>query len=141
MPPDLGPATPGQEVIVDASILAALVFGEPRAVEAAGLLKGRTLVAPTLLRHEIGNVARTKIMRHADKADGIRSAFAAFLLLPLRFVPLQAEKALEVALAEEISFYDAAYLEPARRLRLGLLTFDARLARAFASAPEGTGTR
>jgi hypothetical protein len=40
--------------VVDASVLAALAFGEPRADEAASLLSGADLYAPDLLPYSAG---------------------------------------------------------------------------------------
>ncbi|MCH8090085.1 MAG: hypothetical protein IH955_08760 [Chloroflexi bacterium] len=46
--------------VVDASVIAAIVFEEPRAGEAELLLKETDLFAPTLLAYELTNVALKK---------------------------------------------------------------------------------
>lgn len=54
--------------VVDASVLAALAFGEPRADEAASLLSGADLYAPNLLPYEMASVAIKKIERYPAQA-------------------------------------------------------------------------
>ena len=45
-------------VVVDASVLAAVAFGEPDAGEWARRLDGATVFAPRLLQYEMQSVAR-----------------------------------------------------------------------------------
>jgi len=49
-----------EAVICDASVLAAIVFGEPRSAEALALTRSRRLLAPTLLPHEMAQTAVAK---------------------------------------------------------------------------------
>ena len=46
--------------VVDASVLAAVAFGEPRTDEAAALLLGADLYAPDLLPYEMASIALKK---------------------------------------------------------------------------------
>ena len=50
------------EIVVDASVLAALAFREDRAAEARTLLDGAELYAPSLLAYELVSIARQKIV-------------------------------------------------------------------------------
>lgn len=52
--------------VADASVLAALVFNEPRAQEAADLIGTYRLYEPTLLANELASVCRKKI-QHCDE--------------------------------------------------------------------------
>lgn len=47
--------------VADASVLGAVVFGEPRAAEARSLLAGADLYEPVLLAYELASIARKKI--------------------------------------------------------------------------------
>ena len=116
--------------VVDASILAAIAFEEPRADEAAALISGVTLYAPDLLPYELCNVARKKSLRDPARARVIAAALEVALPFGLTLVPIPAVGLLSLATATGLTAYDAAYLWLARRLKCELLTFDERLARA-----------
>jgi predicted nucleic acid-binding protein len=67
--------------VVDASVMAALAFGEPRADEAARLLSGAELCAPDLLPYELASVALKKVRRYPALASLIAAALEAVLVL------------------------------------------------------------
>ena len=90
-------------MVPDASVLAAVVFGEPRAEEAVGLLAGKSLVAPGLLRYEIGNIARTKAARAPEDAGRISAAFDYFLDLSIRWVAPDPVLTLNLALERNVT--------------------------------------
>ena len=116
-------------VVADCSVLAALLWAEPAAGEAAALLAGRAVHAPELLLYELANVARSKCR------SGVPAAIARAGLQALaeqRVVLHDAEllPTFDVAQSLELSAYDAAYLCLAAELKARLLTFDQRLAEA-----------
>jgi predicted nucleic acid-binding protein len=55
-------------IVVDASALAAVLFGEPEAPEVAEQLGDSALVAPTLFSYEIANICWKKL-RHGLRPD------------------------------------------------------------------------
>ena len=55
--------------VVDASVLAAAVFGETRADDAASLLRDRSLAAPGLLWYEMSEVARVKCRLRSPETE------------------------------------------------------------------------
>jgi uncharacterized protein with PIN domain len=61
--------------VVDASAIAAVLFGEPDADAVAQRLAEAQLVAPSLLRFELANVCLTKIRKHPAQRDSLRLAF------------------------------------------------------------------
>jgi predicted nucleic acid-binding protein len=113
--------------VVDASVLAALAFGEPRAEEAAGLLSGADLYAPDLLHYELASVALKKSKRYPLQASQIASALETVLSLDISFVSIAAIDVLRLALETRLTVYDAAYLHLAQSLNCPLVTFDRRL--------------
>jgi predicted nucleic acid-binding protein len=125
---------PAEITVADASVVAALLFAEPRADEAADLIAGSFLVAPTLLRYEIGSVCLKKLRRYPDQRAALLEAHAMLDLLGIQEVdvPLRTEVLL-LAEREALTVYDAAYLWLARSLRAQLVTFDQALARASGS--------
>ncbi|MGH9875766.1 MAG: type II toxin-antitoxin system VapC family toxin [Pyrinomonadaceae bacterium] len=54
--------------VVDASAIAALLFGEPEAPTIAAQLRNTKLAAPTLLPFEVASVCLKKLHRHPDQA-------------------------------------------------------------------------
>ena len=113
--------------VVDASALAAVLFGEPEGERVAKALGPGPLLVPTLLRYEIANVAVTKIRRHPEARSALVRALALFPRLDVREVAVPAAETTELAEESGLSAYDAAYLWLARTLGVELVTLDARL--------------
>lgn len=109
--------------VVDASVAAKLFLPEAdsSAVRAwfAALPREQRLLAPSLLRYEIGNACRKPSVPEMEQA--IR-----------RFMSgLHVVEPDEVArFAKDLSYYDAAYLALAIEQKAGLLTADAKLREA-----------
>lgn len=118
--------------VVDASALAALLFGEPEAEDVAAQLDAARLVAPALLGFEVANVCLVKARRHPDQAAALRAAFRLRARLGVEEVAVDQDEVLELAAATGLTAYDASYLWLARRLGADLVTLDRRLARAGA---------
>ena len=116
--------------VVDASALAALLFGEPEAEAIAGRLDGARLAAPSLLEFELANVCLTKIRRQPSQRDALRAAFR--LASRLRVETVAVDHAATVDLAETtgLTAYDASYLWLTRTLDAELVTLDQKLAAA-----------
>ena len=117
-----------QVKVVDASVLASMVFGEPRQHEAQSLLANAELVGPTLLSYELAHVARKKSRSHPDIGAAIAEQFADMLVLPLRQMSVYPIEVLALALVWGLSAYDASYLWLAAALEVPLVTFDRQLA-------------
>ena len=123
-------------MVVDCSVVAAVVFDEPSRDEAARLTAGRSLHAPYLLDHEIASVACKKQAQGA-RAAALERAIADYL--EQRVTLHRTDVAEQFALAGHyhLSAYDAAYLWLAAELKAPLVTFDRRLGEA-ASALLGS---
>ena len=116
--------------ICDASVLAAMIFGEPRADEACLLTRGRRLLAPSLIRYELAHVAVRKTEAAGADAGQVARAFAAGLGVPIRMVEPSWPAVVALAREEKLSTYDAAYLQLALALQVPLVTLDGRLGAA-----------
>lgn len=115
--------------VVDASLIACVLFAEPGQDEAAQRVAACQPVAPDLLRYEIVNVAASKRRQGCDEA-ALRAALADLDALGIDWMPVDAVSAFDLAARYALSAYDAAYLAVAAQLRCPLLTFDRRLAEA-----------
>lgn len=113
--------------VADASVIAALVFGEVRRDEAAALLDSGQLYEPSLLGYELASVARTKCIREPDRKESIIEAFELAMRLEIEWIEVEHPAVLSLALQTGLTTYDASYLYIARTLGLPLVTFDARL--------------
>jgi len=116
------------EKVVDASVVAALVFGEERGEEAARLLEGHRLLAPNLLPYEMASVYRKKALAVPAQRQGLRQGLDDGLRLGIDLTPVPAAEVADLALEKGVTVYDAAYLWLAAALEAELLTFDADLA-------------
>jgi predicted nucleic acid-binding protein len=121
----------GTAAVVDASSVAALIFGEPDSESIARQLAGRVLTAPSLLAYEIANVCLKKVRNDPDHRDEIRALHRLFSRMEIHSVDVPFEEALDLAERLELSVYDAAYLWLARALGCELVTLDRTLAAAF----------
>jgi predicted nucleic acid-binding protein len=115
-------------LVVDCSVLAAVLFDEPTREEAAEVLAGKDLFAPEIIADEIVSVAVKKSGYGMD--DQIRQALVDFTELELTRCRADPHAQWRLATKYELSAYDAAYLWVAAELGAPLVTFDARLGAA-----------
>lgn len=119
-------------LVVDASLLAASVFGEPERDLAETRLRGFALHAPSLIDYELASVAATKLRRGELAPETAHQALAEFARMALQRHPPVPQDVAALAHRYSLSAYDAAYLWLAGVLRAPLATFDRRLAAAAA---------
>lgn len=117
--------------VVDASALAALLFGEPEGERVAKALGRGPLFAPTLLRYEVGSVCLKKIRRHPDRRANLLAALDLLGRMEVQEVEVPPVDAAELAERADLTAYDAAYLWLARSIGAELVTLDERLEAAF----------
>jgi predicted nucleic acid-binding protein len=115
--------------VVDASALAALLFGEPEAEVVAERLGEARLVAPRLLGFELTNVCLVKTRRHPELRAALMAAFRLRGRLRVEEVTVDHSVVLEVAAETGLTTYDASYLWLADELGAELVTLDRELAR------------
>jgi len=120
----------GDRAVVDASAVAALLFGEPGGPGVADRLEGRALFAPTLLRYEVASVCLKKGVADPPKRDGLEAALRLLPRLQIREIQVPVDALVEVAEAFGLTTYDAAYLWLSRELEAQLVSLDDRLIRA-----------
>ncbi len=119
-------------VVVDCSVLSALLFEEPNRDRAAHGLAGKAWHAPHLLDHEVCSVAHKKV-RLGVSADLVASALRDFEAFDIARHGTDIAGQYALAVQYKLSTYDAAYLWLAAHLKVPLATFDEKLARAAAA--------
>ena len=112
-------------IVVDCSVLAAKLFDEPGREEADRILSGKALFAPWLIDHEMISVGLKKV--RAGMVDVAGRGLER--LSSLRLTRRAANSAGQWLLArrENLSAYDAAYLQLAIEMNAPLATFDRAL--------------
>lgn len=121
-------------LVLDASIAADWLLDDeldPRAADALTGLRRDGAIVPPLWHYEIRNALLTAERRGRVSPSQTTERLGYLQALPIRTddaTNLQA--AFTLAREHRLSFYDALYLELAKRLGSGLATLDAALARA-----------
>lgn len=119
-------------VVVDASTIGAIMFGEPDGPALARELEGETLLAPTLIDCELTNLALKKLRKRPDSTPLILASLQAALILPISRVSVPGLEVFALAAKAGLTAYDASYLWLARSRDIHLVTLDSALARATA---------
>ena len=124
-------------LVVDCSVLAAVLFDEPQREAAALAMAGKELFAPDLIDHEMVSVALKKAA--SGLAEVARRALVDLGELRLTRCAVDARTQFALASQLEITAYDAAYLQLAIDLGAPLATFDRVLGKAAQKALAGLG--
>jgi len=112
------------DIIADANIYLAVILNEPEKARIIERTKEAELVSPEVLPYEIGNALTAMLKRKRLNKEEILKGFNIFNMIPLRLMPVNIEKALDIACTFNIYAYDAYYLELAQQLKIPLLTLD-----------------
>jgi predicted nucleic acid-binding protein len=122
------------ELVVDASVLIAVLTGEATRDLLIARTQGAELLAPASVHWEVGNAFSALLKRRRLKLSDVQAALTAYAAIPIRFVDIELAAALELADRFGLYAYDAYLMACARRQRAPLLTLDARLGRAAQEA-------
>ncbi len=115
-------------IVVDCSVLAALLFDEPEGNSAARVVAGKSLFAPWLIDHEIVSVGLKKA--RSGLADVAKQGLEALAGMRMTRRTANSQAQWLLARQENLSAYDAAYLQLAIELNAPLATFDQALGAA-----------
>ena len=115
------------EIVVDTSVLAALVYGESKSVEARMLLNDNRLFAPMLMGYELAQLTVKKVKRYPEDRDKILEAFSFALSLDIHWMEIHFAAVVKLALKCRLTAYDASFLYLSRSLNIPLATFDSVL--------------
>lgn len=122
------------ELVVDTSVLIAVLTAEPARDRLIARTQGAELLAPGSVHWEVGNAFAMLLKRRRLKLHDVQTALAAYAQIPIRLVEVELAAALELADRFGLYAYDAYLMACARRQRAPLLTLDARLGRAAQEA-------
>jgi len=122
-----------RSVVVDASALAAIIFGEDGAEAVMARLEGAALNVPALLKFEVTHAAVKKARQNPRLAPEIFQRLDSALdpRRGLRWHDVNATDVAIIARDTGLSAYDASYLWLAGWLEADLVTLDQRLSEAL----------
>lgn len=114
--------------VIDASFVLDFLFDEGN-VEVESIFEKQArgeihFIAPLLLKYEVGNSLRTKLLRKKLKKEKAQKLYQSFLAIKIQEENLNFYDVLNLALEKNLTFYDASYLYLARSNHVSLLTLD-----------------
>lgn len=119
--------------VIDASAMAALVFGEPEADEIAERIRGVSLHAPVLIDFELASVCLKKLRLYPKQRTALLAGHALVKQMEVRKHSIDTQEIVLHAEQAKLTTYDATYLWLAQALKVELVTLDKRLARVAES--------
>ena len=117
-----------KEIVVDASVVLAVILNEP---EKEGIIRnteGRDLISPGCLMWEVGNAFSAMLKRKRLDQKQVQKALDTFSVIPIKEVEVNLKEALTVCGNHNIYAYDAYYMLVSKRLSRPMLTLDDRMA-------------
>ena len=115
------------EVVIDASVLIAVITNEDEKEKLVALTTDAELIAPLSVHWDIGNAFSSLLKRKRVTLKEALQAIDIYLQIPVRFVEVELTESLELASELDLYAYDAYLLQCALKYRLPLLTLDHRL--------------
>ncbi len=116
--------------VVDSSVLAAWLFGEPRCDEAEALMQGWHLAAPLIIDYEIANIGMSKLRSKLLETKTVESILSQYVRTGIEKFSPDPCALFDMAAKYRLTCYDAAYLLLADQLCAPLVTFDEMLGKA-----------
>jgi predicted nucleic acid-binding protein len=124
-------------LVVDTSVLIAVMASEPERVRIVQLTQGADLLAPASVHWEVGNALAAMLKRKRIDADQLRPLIRAYEKIPIRFIDVDMEGSLEIAASHDLYAYDAYVIACARENRCKVISLDKGLLHAARSAGVG----
>jgi predicted nucleic acid-binding protein len=117
-------------LIVDASVLLAVLTSESERGKIVELTQDVDLIAPASVHWEIGNALSNMMKRGRITAIQAKGVLKNYEKIPIRFVEVSLQEAIDVSAERNIYAYDAYLIACARDQRCKLISLDRALLRA-----------
>lgn len=114
-------------LISDTNIFLAVALDEPEKDSIIQATAGFDVISPEILLYEIGNALTAMVKRKRLNKEEVLSAFEAALSIPVKLVPVDIQKALEIAFQYNLYAYDAYFLQCAANFFYPFITLDKRM--------------
>jgi predicted nucleic acid-binding protein len=117
-------------LVVDASILLAVLMSEPQRPKIVELTKDVDLVAPASVHWEVGNALSSMLKRGRLTLGQAESVLKNYEKIPIRFVDVSLHESIRISADRKIYAYDAFLIACARDQRCRLMSLDRALLQA-----------
>jgi predicted nucleic acid-binding protein len=114
-------------IVVDASVIIAVIINEPEKDVLVDLTKGADLIAPHSVHWEIGNAFSAMLKRKRIALNQGLRAFEIYRNIPIRFLDVELEESLKIADRFGIYAYDAYLIRCALKYKSPLIALDQNL--------------
>jgi len=118
------------DIVVDASVIIAVVANEAQKNTLVRLTRGADLIAPHSVHWEIGNAFSAMLKRNRITLEQARTAIRIYRKIPIRFVDVELERSLGIADLLRIYAYDAYLIRCALKYNAPLISLDRNLVRS-----------
>ena len=122
------------DIVVDTSVIIAVVANEPVKEALVEVTTGADLIAPHSVHWEIGNALSAMLRRGRIRVEQAIEAVHMYQQIPIRFVDVELEETLQIADALGIYAYDAYLIRCAIKYKSPLISLDRNLVRAAKEA-------
>lgn len=120
----------GEKIVVDASVVLAVILNEPEKPGIVAATQGGILLAPGCLPWEVGNAFSAMLKRRRLGVEEALAGLGIFEDIPIQESAVDLRAALKLSQKHKIYAYDAYYLELSLRGSMPLLTLDEQMAEA-----------
>jgi predicted nucleic acid-binding protein len=117
-------------LVVDTSVLVAVLIGEPDRARLIELTAGADLIAPASVHWEIGNSLAAMLKRKRITVQQAMVVLQAYEQIPIRLVDVDLSAGVEIAGKYDLYAYDAYVIECAAVSRCALISLDKGLLHA-----------
>jgi len=118
------------DIVVDTSILIAVIANEPQRDTIIELTRGADLLAPPCVHWEVGNAFSAMLRRNRITLAQALRALEIYGQIPIRFADAELEDSLTIAAQLNIYAYDAYLIRCALKYNAPLISLDEDLVRA-----------
>jgi predicted nucleic acid-binding protein len=118
------------DVVVDTSVIIAVIANEPQRDRLVDLTKGADLLAPPSVHWEVGNAMSAMLRRSRITLAQALQAIQIYHQIPIRFVETELEDTLTIAAQLDIYAYDAYLIRCALKYDAPLVSLDKSLLQA-----------
>jgi len=118
------------DIVVDTSVIIAVIANEPEKEALVELTTGADLIAPHSVHWEVGNAFSAMLRRERITVEQAIQAIKLYQQIPMRLVDVELEEALKIADTLGIYAYDAYLIRCALKYKSPMISLDRNLVRA-----------
>jgi len=118
------------EVVTDTSSIIAVILNEPTKPALIELTQGANFIAPYSIPWEIGNALSAMFKRKRITLEQAKAALQLYQKIPITFVDIELDSAVEIAKQLNIYAYDAYLITCALQRHAPLISLDKGLIQA-----------